>query len=65
MSAREVIEQIKTLPHAELQQVREFILSEETHSSTPKMEYVSEAAFDQALDHVFETHDELLRKLAQ
>ncbi|MEP6955947.1 MAG: hypothetical protein ABI883_03915 [Chthoniobacterales bacterium] len=63
MSALEVIEQIKTLPPAELQQVREFILSEGGES--PRIRYIPKEKFKAATAEVFQEHADLMRKLAE
>lgn len=65
MSAAELIEQIKALPPAELEIVREFLLNGQVRSEQAEARYVSDEGFDQAAGRVFEKHDELLRRLAQ
>ena len=66
MSAAEVIEQIKTLPPAELEIVRDFLLNGGVDSAGSRdVKYASDDQFNQAAARVFEKHDELLRKLAQ
>lgn len=62
MSAAELIEQIKALPPAELEIVRNFMLNGDTASA---VRYASDTAFQEVADSVFEKHEELLRKLAQ
>ena len=66
MSAAELIEQIKTLPPAELEMVRNFLLRGQSNpGDSREVNYASDEQFDQAAAPVFEKHDELLRKLAQ
>ncbi len=64
MSAFELIEQIKALPPAELEIVRDFVLNSDARGKQTKTRYVSDAEFDQTAGRVLEKHDELLRKLA-
>ncbi|MBA3762873.1 MAG: hypothetical protein H0X04_05935 [Chthoniobacterales bacterium] len=63
MSTAELIEQIKALPAAELEVVRDFILSGEVKPQVPR--YATDEEFDGAVTSVFEKHHELLRRLAQ
>ena len=65
VSAAELIEQIKALPPAEVEVIRNFLLNGKAESGAPAARYASDAEFDQAARRVFEKHDELLRKLAQ
>ena len=66
MSAAELIEQIKTLPPAEVEVVRNFLLRGAANpGDSREVNYASDEQFDQAAAHVFEKHDKLLRKLAQ
>lgn len=65
MNIAELIEEIKALPPAELEIVREFVLNGEARDKQPEKRYVSDEEFDKATSRVFEKHDELLRKLAQ
>lgn len=62
MSAAELIEKIKALPPAELAEVRNFLLN---GAGSSEVKYASNEEFEAAAGRVFETHDELLRKLAQ
>lgn len=63
MSAAELIEQIKALSPAELEEVRSFLLNGEG-AQRPPVQYISKEKFKVAADHVFEVHGDLLRKLA-
>ena len=65
VSAAELIEQIKALPPAEVEVIRNFLLNGEAESEAPAVQYAPDAEFDQAAQRVFEKHAELLRKLAQ
>jgi len=65
MRVAELIEEIKALPPAEMEIVREFFLKGESRDNQPEKRYVSDEEFNQATSLVFEKHDELLRKLAQ
>ena len=62
MSASEIIEQIKALPQHEREQIAAFIRSE---NDSREVRYADEATFAAAATRVFETHDELLRRLAK
>ncbi|MDQ6624764.1 MAG: hypothetical protein M3Y69_01295 [Verrucomicrobiota bacterium] len=64
MSAAELIEQIKALPPAELEIVRDFVL-DTAANKLPPAKYATDEQFDAAAARVFEKHTELLRKLAQ
>jgi len=66
VSAAELIEQIKTLPPAEVEIIRNFLLNGEVDSADSRnVKYAPDEQFSQAAARVFEKHDELLRKLAQ
>ena len=66
MSTAELIEQIKALPPAELEMVRNFLLNGEVDSADSRnVKYAPDEQFNQAAARVFEKHDVLLRKLAQ
>lgn len=66
MSAAELIEQIKALPPAELEMVRNFLLNGGVDpAGSHEVKYAPDEQFSQAAARVFEKHDELLRKLAQ
>ena len=62
MSASEIIEQIKALPQREREEVAAFIRSVD---DSREVRYADEATFETAATRVFETHDELLRRLAK
>lgn len=66
MSAAEVIEKIKALPPEEQEEVRRFVLNgSATVEERPPVKYMSREQFDDAMDHVFKEHHELLRRLAE
>ena len=66
MSAAEVIERIKALPSAEFEIVRQFVLNGATERQAEhSVRYATDDEFNAAMDHVFENHEELLRRLAQ
>ncbi len=67
MSAAEVIEQIKALTVQEQAEVSEFVRSLDQKNATPPTgpRYADDAAFSAVIEKVFDTHDELFRKLAQ
>ena len=62
MSASEIIEQIKALPQREREEVAAFIRSVD---DSRELRYADEGTFEAAATRVFETHDELLRRLAK
>lgn len=59
MTAREVIDQIKTLPLEEREKVLDFVTKE------LRVKTMSKRTFDRAAKRVFERHAELMRKLSQ
>lgn len=65
MSATEIIEQIKTLPHEEQRQVFAFVRDAETPREPASVRYADHKSFREAADRVFEKHDELFRRLAE
>ena len=65
MSAVEIIEQIKSLPPAEREQVAAFIRETDAQGGEAGVRYMDKATFRAAKKRVFETHEELLRRLAQ
>jgi hypothetical protein len=58
MGAAEVIEEIKQLPHAEQRKVADYVRQLESAGEVSK-------EFERIADEVFNTNDELFRKLAQ
>ncbi len=66
VSASELIEQIKALPPAELEVVRNFLLNGERNSSTASgVKYLDREEARALGDKVMEKHDELFRRLAE
>ena len=59
MTAREVIEQIKMLPHEEQEKVLDFVAHE------LQLKTMEKDSFEQAATQVFERHRELMRRLSQ
>ncbi|MGH7959297.1 MAG: hypothetical protein ACREH8_20130 [Opitutaceae bacterium] len=59
MTAREVIDQIKTLPPQERAKVVDFVTKE------LRVRTMGDRAFNQAAKRVFSRHAELMRKLSQ
>lgn len=59
MTAREVIEQIKKLPHEEQEKVLDFVAQE------LQLKTMGKDNFEQAATRVFERHRELMRRLSQ
>ena len=62
MSASEIIEQIQALPQREREEVAAFIRGVD---DSREVRYADEGTFESAVTRVFETHDELLRRLAK
>ena len=62
MSASEIIEQIKTLSPRERDEVAEFI---RTLNDSQEVRYADKETFATAATRVFDTHDELFRRLAK
>jgi hypothetical protein len=68
MSAREVIEQIKSMPSTEKAVVFEYVHQLEVEQVTPvrgEVRYMDKSTFEAAQDRVFAQHSELFKKLAQ
>jgi hypothetical protein len=63
MTAREIIDQIKTLPSAERAQVLAF-LNEMRRQQESTVRIASEQTFAEAAEWTFARHAELLRKLS-
>jgi hypothetical protein len=63
MTAREVIDYIKTLPPQERSKVVDFVHEMTTQESPVK--HADNAAFTEAAKWVFGEHTELMRKLSQ
>ena len=63
MTAREVIEQIKTLPPPERAKVVDFVHDMEAKESPVRA--ADDQAFTEAAKWVFNEHAELMRKLSQ
>ena len=62
MSASEIIEQIKALSSSEQEAVAEFV---RTVNDAREVHYADEKIFEAAATRVFNTHDELFRRLAK
>ena len=62
MSVSEIIEQIKTLSQRERDEVAKFIQSV---NEPREVRYADEKDFEMAASRVFETHDELFKRLAK
>ena len=66
MSAAELIEQIKALPPADLEEVRSFLLNGRVEDKDgAKVSYLGRQEARVLGDKIMERHDELFRKLAQ
>jgi hypothetical protein len=68
MSAAEIIEQIKTLPPREQEAVFDFVRQADASRGEPQraeVRYVDDQSFEEAAARVFETHDELFKRLAK
>jgi hypothetical protein len=65
MSAAEIIEQIKTLPATEQQEVVNFMKAFSREPGGSRDAQSREERFQKAADKVFSEHSELLRRLAQ
>ena len=66
MSAAELIEQIKTLPPAELEKVRNFLLNGESEAQRDQeLKYIDPETARRLGEKVMATNAELLRRLAQ
>ncbi len=63
MTAVDVIDQIKALPLPERAKVVTFV--HELEASAPQVRTMEPRAFEQAVERVFDRHDELMRKLSQ
>jgi hypothetical protein len=63
MSAADVIDQIKALPPPEHAKVVTFV--QELEAAEPPVRTIEPRAFEQAMERVFDRHDELMRKLSQ
>jgi hypothetical protein len=63
MTAREVIDHIKTMPPQERAKVIDFV--QEIIAKEPPVKYADNAAFTEAAKWVFNEHSELMRKLSQ
>jgi hypothetical protein len=63
ISAAEIIEKFKTLPVNERAEVREFVSNFETNSDEGE-KVGKRMTFEEAVDHVFEQHAPLLKRLA-
>jgi hypothetical protein len=65
MSADEIIEQIKALPPSEREKVFAFFRELNTRADARVVRYMDDKTVTAAKEHVFATHEDLLRRLAQ
>jgi hypothetical protein len=68
MSAAEIIEQIKTLPPGEQEAVFDFLRQTDVSHGEPQnaeVRHLDGQTFEDAAARVFETHDELFKRLAK